>query len=201
MERKIKKYHYKVKMSDTEEVSTEVSPEEGSLTVLFRKQIAEQARLLGFYNACDEEENRDTMIEFAENLDFDQLKKELSEDFYNPYLLKFLACLFSLTALIPRVGKQQNLSVPAAKDVNSWYTHARRIGAESAYGIALLSSYRSLKKAVIIKIPLDPEDDYQLHEYFVAVFGTNKLRALVPNYSYILGAFKCNPPVVSGKEV
>lgn len=48
-----------------------------------------------------------------------------------------------------------------------------------------------LDKLFMIKVPVRTDNNL-IHEYFVGVYGTNKLRKYIPNFGYILGGFKCN---------
>jgi hypothetical protein len=52
---------------------------------------------------------------------------------------------------------------------------------------------------IIIKTAIDPKDDDLMHEAFVGLVGTNKLREEIPNFSFIYGAFKCDGPIMPGK--
>lgn len=55
---------------------------------------------------------------------------------------------------------------------------------------------------IIIKNALDKNDDDLMHEAFIGLAGTNKLRKQIPNFSYIYGFFQCDGPkrVTKGKE-
>ena len=48
----------------------------------------------------------------------------------------------------------------------------------------------------IVKATKDPKNTELIHEGFVGIYGLNKLRKDVPNFAYIMGAFKCSPPIV-----
>lgn len=77
------------------------------------------------------------------------------------------------------------------------YIHnLRQIGSESADAYALVGDFEDAKDMFVIKVPRNPSDDSLLHELIVGLYGTNKLRQYIPNFSYIYGGFKCSPPLI-----
>ena len=77
------------------------------------------------------------------------------------------------------------------------YIHnLRQIGGESANGYALLGDFENAKDMLIVKTSKHPNEDDLLHELVIGLYGTNKLRQYVPNFSYIYGGFKCSPPLI-----
>src|SRR5690606_9687520 len=81
--------------------------------------------------------------------------------------------------------------------MHSLVTSLRRIGAESENGNASMVGIRSTKDVLILKTPKRRTNDELFHEYLVWTTATNPLRRLCPNFSYILGAFKCLPPSIA----
>ena len=65
---------------------------------------------------------------------------------------------------------------------------------ETSEGYALLSNFKSINDMVIIKTAKDKSDNLNiLYEYFIGSIGINKLRNIIPNFTYTLAIFKCNP--------
>ncbi len=72
---------------------------------------------------------------------------------------------------------------------------------KSQEGYALLASFKSIKDLVVIKTTKE-EDFNILYEYFIGVMGINELRKDIPNFSYTLSIFKCNPlTITDGKKI
>lgn len=63
-------------------------------------------------------------------------------------------------------------------------------------GSAFLATFKELEDLLIIKSSLKSEGDRDLiHEYFVGVVVANKMRKVIPNFSYVFGIFRCAGPV------
>jgi serine/threonine protein kinase len=64
-----------------------------------------------------------------------------------------------------------------------------------------MSSLNGAKDVFVIKTPKKKnkgeKEDELLHELFVGLMGTNSMRSICPNFAYILGGFKCLPPVIN----
>lgn len=71
---------------------------------------------------------------------------------------------------------------------------------DSSEGYAILSNFKSINDMVIIKTSKTKKDNRGiLFEYFIGTIGINKLRTLIPNFSYTLAIFKYNPLLI-GKD-
>ena len=99
-----------------------------------------------------------------------------------------------------------------------WLRNLHQIGAESAFGIVMKADLghdqdqtkgdpqssdliETARNFFVIKAPKDQQVNEDLtHELFVGLFGTNTMRALVPNFAYVFGGFSCLPPIVSTKD-
>lgn len=53
----------------------------------------------------------------------------------------------------------------------------------------------------IVKSSQDSESEQLVHEYFVGAFGTNNLRNEIPNFSAVLGYFRCSGTFISDSQV
>ena len=82
-------------------------------------------------------------------------------------------------------------------DAKRYIPTLRKIGSESVYGYAWLTNTGYNGDTFVVKTPRKARyNDQQLHEFFVGVYGTNKLRDRIPNFVYVMGTFGCNPPIV-----
>jgi len=132
--------------------------------------------------------------------DIDQLrteviKEDLEKYFYDADFMAKLFCVFDTILFAPVIDAGGFRDANA--HIGEIFTDLRRIGAESANGVALMSSLGSSKDLFVIKAPKNPVNDELFHELFVGVAATNNLRKLLPNYAYIFGGFKCLPPSIA----
>lgn len=126
------------------------------------------------------------------------LKTELDGRFHSAQLMTVLFCMFD-TLLYSPMSTSDGGRV-GSDEVNKVFQEMRRIGAESVSGFALLSSFKDIENMFVVKVPRNPLNDDLYHEYFVAIACTNNLRQTIPNFAYVLGAFKCLPPVFSNDQ-
>jgi len=123
-----------------------------------------------------------------------KLKEKLDSDFYNPALLKELLCMTESTSYYPEFNSGSEMM---NEKIRSYFTDLKQIGANSGEGVAMSSSFLDVKKVFVIKTNKPNNESSLLHELVVGVYGTNKLREFIPNFSYIFGGFKCSPPSIS----
>lgn len=93
-----------------------------------------------------------------------------------------------------------NAGLSAQQKIRSYFREARRIGADSAEGVALLSGVGTAKNAIIMKAPKNVKNKGLVHELFVGWRSLNPLRKYIPNFAYIFGGFRCSPPWVTGDK-
>jgi len=154
---------------------------------------------------------RDELRDRLSSLDPKSFKSKIMDHFYDPQLMQAALCVTD--AIVYSAPIQAGL-VPSNYRIRHWMTGLQQIGAESVTGYALSASITNPKKnkdprvytdannTFIIKAPRH-ERSMLVHEYFVGMFGLNKVRSKVPNFAYIMGGFKCSPPVIdqNNKEV
>ncbi len=138
------------------------------------------------------------------NLDASKISSEMKKNFYNLDALEAMGCVSE--AVLGGPGTI-NLNFDKNYKIRRWITNLKQIGAPSVEGVALIanlgqrslvgSARKSSTSPFIVKAPKDPENDDLLHEWMVGVFGTNKLRRVVPTFAYIYGAFRCSPPIIN----
>jgi hypothetical protein len=125
------------------------------------------------------------------------VETKLEGDFYSAGLLEALACYFDVTF---HEGAGEEIT-KAPRGIHKLLTHARKIGAASVEGVALLTGVKDVDDLIIIKAPQDPKEDGLVHEYFVAVTCLNALRRRCPGFMYAFEAFRCSAPIIKGKQV
>nr|QBK92703.1 MAG: protein kinase [Pithovirus LCPAC401] len=151
--------------------------------IIEQRKLEEE--LLRIYNPCSDikEDMSSSMSKFKSN-EFERL---LTYDFYNVNVMKAAQC-------INKAYFSHN-AYPYEVKIRKWFTSMKQIGSPSAYGTAIQTNISKKQSVYVIKAPKDIEVDL-LHEYIIGIYGLNKLRYTIPNFAYILGAFKCNPPYI-----
>ena len=153
----------------------------------------EEDMLYTNYKECKFLNNK--IIENLPNIDFETFKLNIGNNFYNEKIIDLLKCF--VNSIIFESDNVKNNSI-----IKKYFTNLNQIGDESANGIALSSGFNNISDFFVIKAPQNPNNSYELiHECFVAFHGTNKLRALIPNFSYIYGLKNCSLPFLDNKEV
>ena len=129
-------------------------------------------------------------------IDSSQLKSLLDTEFYNSSVMNAIMCLSDVVFH----GNDQSY---INERVREHITSMRQIGADSVSGVALRANFDQTSQAFIVKAPKGKDDTDLVHELFVGLYGTNKLRTLVPNFAMVYGGFKCTAPLIdqANKEV
>lgn len=130
-------------------------------------------------------------------LDSKEFKTLLRNKFYDPEVMKSAMCATESITYMPPVEPG---NVASNIRIKRWLHNLRRIGAESVEGYAMGTDLGLADDTFIIKAPRDPENPVLLHEYFVGIYGLNKLRKQVPNFAYIMGGFRCSLPVIDNNK-
>ena len=167
----------------TEKKSSRIVP-------LMRQQLAREKELILTRKTCNLRRKFRDAADFRE----EAIKKDLTDRFYDSKFMATLYCAFDSVVHLP-VEKGDGLDA-SHEVVSELFRDLRRIGEESVYGKVILAAV----PGVAIKTPTHPGDDELLHELFVGFMGTNGLRRLCPNYAYILGGYKCLPPVINADK-
>lgn len=123
------------------------------------------------------------------------LKEIAIREFYNPDVMKAITCI--TTAIIE---EQNSGVVKYFQRILRWIYQLHQIGFEgpaTVGGIAFRADLADVEGLYVFKIPKpDQPTDSLLHEYLVGILATNRLREMVPNFTYIYGYFYCAPPLV-----
>jgi len=124
-----------------------------------------------------------------------KLTKIVSEQFYDPIIMKAVACV---SEAIFYSGNSDD-TIQYNERIKDWLRDLKQIGDDSVEGMAMRASIKGAPTNVmssnifIIKAPQDPNNTDLIHELFVGI-QLNKLRSKLPNFSYVFGGFKCSPP-------
>jgi hypothetical protein len=128
------------------------------------------------------------------NLDSKKLKEITKEQQLNQFALKAAACTTqSAVYLSPFNQGDINRNIK----IKHYIKNLRKIGDNSAYGNAFIADLKDGNEFFVIKTGKTKKSSEDLlHELIVGLYGTNNLRALIPNFSYIYGGFRCSPPYI-----
>nr|QBK90808.1 MAG: protein kinase [Pithovirus LCPAC201] len=125
-----------------------------------------------------------------------EFKALIQDKFYDPSVMNAAMCVTESISYTPPI---EDGGVASNFRIKRWIKNLNRIGAESVEGFALRGDLDRSKDTFIVKSPRDPNNPMLLHEYFVGVYGLNQTRAIVPNFAYVLGGFRCSMPIISDK--
>lgn len=123
------------------------------------------------------------------NLKPELFRAYLRSQFYNFELIEKLRCYTGLL-LQSSPGQLQSIRRVLSLD--------KAIGGESVAGTAFSADLEGANGTFVIKAPQRESDSLGLlHEYVVGMYGTNRLRRKIPNFSYVFGYFSCIPPMLN----
>jgi hypothetical protein len=131
---------------------------------------------------------------YVEHLNLKYINHLLKDDFYQYNVME------GLHILSEELLKSKNL-METSKKVHQNIEKLTVLGA-GANGNAFSASIgdKSDSFRVVIKTAIDAKNDDLMHEVFVGLAGTNKLRMQIPNFSFIYGGFKCDGPRINANS-
>jgi hypothetical protein len=135
---------------------------------------------------------KENILNKLANLNTHTLLELANNSFYDGGLLRTLSCIMEA---IPYLPPNQSESYRNTR-IHNWFRDLTQIGEPSTNGIAMSGSLEDFSNAFVIKSPQKNTSDDLMHEVFVGMFGTNKLRDYIPNFAYVYGGFKCTPPII-----
>lgn len=163
------------------------------------EQDKRESQYLDKYKSCGNETyfTSEQVQSRLSSIDMARFGKMLTGDFFNDNTMNAMVCLSGASYLATSSSLAPN------ERVRAWIRDLRRIGAPSVSGFALLSDagYDIDEKSIaptpfIVKAVRDPTKSAELmHEVFIGLAATNRLRKVIPNFAYIFGGFSCSPPV------
>lgn len=127
------------------------------------------------------------------SINSNEFKKVVRKNFYNSAVMEEAMCVADSIVYTQPVGIG---SISSNQRIRRWLDKMTQIGDESHEGYALETSLDKSDDVFVVKVPRDPDNKDLLHEYFIGL-QLNSLRKTVPNFAYIMGGFKCSPPVIN----
>ena len=126
----------------------------------------------------------------------DELESIVRESFFNENAMKTAQCAIN-SLFYTSPYDFGGLSID--DKITTYIRNLRKIGGETTEGEAFVADFGKAQDLFVIKSPKHKVYDRLIHELVVGLYGTNKLRKYIPNFSYVYGGFKCSPPVYNGK--
>jgi hypothetical protein len=162
-------------------------------------QIKEEAQLLTNFTACPI--NKNIIPSHLNTIDPRKVKELLTDSFWDKNVLDVAACVADSIFMLPTDNATN-------EKIKRYISKLRQIGTESVGGYALLSNLNNpnldieAEQLFVIKAPrsLTTANDL-VHECFIGFFGTNKLREVLSNFSYIYAMFNCSSPELNNRMV
>jgi hypothetical protein len=121
-----------------------------------------------------------------------RLQKLVTDQFYNADVMATALCV---TDAVLYTQPVQIGSVSTLMRIRHWIQNLHGSPDTLKAGLA------TARDLFAVKTILDSEDSDLVHELCVGLFGTNRLRVSVPNFTYIYGGFECSPPIIQDKRV
>ncbi|CAH6420345.1 Protein kinase [uncultured virus] len=163
-----------------------------ALKLVEDQQDNSEEELIKYTTACDVP-MLNSLRDRISGLQAAQLKEYTIKQLHNPAAMNAAMCI------------ADSIFYTSPFDVGSLYLNnrirlyihdLRQIGSETTEGYAIVSDFENARDFFIIKVARSPEDDILIHELVVGLYGTNKLRQYIPNFTYVYGGFKCSPPLI-----
>jgi hypothetical protein len=138
--------------------------------------------------------NKKTVANLVPDLnDIDEaiLKRKIDSSFYNADTMNATSCVIDATFYVPAN------TLGTLIRLKRWIRDLKKIGA-AAQGVALRGNLGTAEGTFVIKAPKDDHhNDDIIHEAFISLYGTNRLRRTIPNFVYCYGTFSCASPIIS----
>lgn len=122
-----------------------------------------------------------------------EIQRTLANTFYNPDAMHATMCAVNSTFYT------------SPFDIGSLYLNGRirsyihnlELLSQTGDELVFRVDFDDASRIFVVKTSeLDERAEQLLHEMIVGLYGTNRLRAFVPNFAYVFGGFKCSPPIV-----
>lgn len=124
-------------------------------------------------------------------LDYSRLEYLLQGKFYNPDIMN----LFSRILLAIYHEEKDDLQI---ESIHHYLKKVETLS-EGENGITLEATLLGMvSPEVVVKFP---KIGSLIHEIFVGLYGTNRLREYIPNFSFVYGGFSCRKPLIVNKHV
>src|SRR5579885_2896330 len=122
-----------------------------------------------------------------------RVSEELDQRFFDKKLMDVISCLYGNLWVVDK-----NLFLASDKD----YFRITNNFSAGAYGTVFLAAKGGSNLKFIIKSNTHPlAGALTVHELFIALVVTNRLRAYCPNFSFVYGGFVCGTPNTAKGEI
>ncbi len=153
-------------------------------------QKIQEDKLLSEFVACS---SLDSVHNHLSGLNPRKINDLLDKYFYSHEVMNSISCLFQSFLV--------NNAINPSESIKNYLDYIKLISVPSAYGVAMFGSLKIPSSQIfVIKTVKNIDKDNLAHESVVGLFGTNKLRKKIPNFSYVFGSFKCSLPFID-KEI
>ena len=145
---------------------------------------------------CPPKSSIDYREHVPSEIDGNKVVSDTNKQFYNFEVAKATSC--AVGGIFYVLPCSEGTSLTLNEMVNEYITDPRRIGTESAYGYAILGGIKGSEGILVAKTPSRGGGGVDLiHELFVALNGTNKLRPSLPNLSVVFAGFNCSKAIIN----
>lgn len=153
---------------------------------------------LNSYKLCEIQEK---YIDKISEVSISVISKILNQKFTSGPDMKAVICLFDTLFLSSmKTNTREKGLYNLSKHIQKVITKMTKLPICSREAFIYITDIFSEDIHVIIKVPRkDSGYDSLIREYFMGIKSINKLRYLVPNFVYTLGAFLCPKPTKNGK--
>lgn len=178
------------KMASPQEIAAYASLNETVVDERMSRQYERQRQIITETNSfCDYEEK-------GEVVTAKEVKHIMKESFDDAEILHALLCFNNSLTFYP------SNSYGLTRDVNirRYFTELVKMPGESSSNVMASHVMDSSYAPYVVKAPKTREiyalNEF-MHEYFVGVYGTNRLRDRIPNFAYVMGMFPCSLPFLA----
>ena len=160
---------------------------------VFKRETTILKHLQPCANGLDKEFERQDRDVLLDRINEFKIQDELDERFYDQKLMGVITCLYGNLWVVDR-----NLFHATDKD----YFRITNNYSGGIAGAVFLAKKGGSDLKFIIKANMHPAaGPLAVHELFIGLVITNKLRAYCPNFSFIYGGFVCGTPNVSTGQI
>lgn len=163
-----------------------------TLKLYEKNQLSNEEKLVAESQICGKDKLKD-IRERISGLHPEKLEEDVNNNFYDANVMKAVQCTIDSVIYAPTNSTGSDYHNDKIKE---YIQNLHQIGAESINGYAFLGDFDGIKNFFVEKVAQNPLNDLLIHELVVGLYGTNKLREFIPNFSYIYGGFKCSPPII-----
>lgn len=158
---------------------------------IFEKQFNREEELINEYVPCG---NKQLVIAHLPEISPSQIASTLRDNFFEESVPKAISCI---TDSIVKAKTSDNITVN--ERIRHYIQNLVKFGEKSETGNAFKADLDGANDLFVIKVPKDTNDDL-IHEAIVGLYGTNLLREIIPNFSYVYAFFTCSAPILDSSE-